>query len=146
MNQDTLQPVPQGRYLPSIRHHDTIYTSGMTPRENGVLKYAGKIQKNGSFETYHKAVELAAKNALLSAQDTLREDEEISKILQLVLYLNTEDGFDKHSKIADFASNFLVEKLGDKSIGSRVAVGAKTLPSNAMVEISMICIANLKKQ
>ena len=39
MNQDALQPVPQGRYLPSIRHHDTTYTSGMTPRENGVLKY-----------------------------------------------------------------------------------------------------------
>ncbi len=140
MNQDALQPVPQGRYLPSIRHHDTIYTSGMTPRENGVLKYTGKIQKNGSLEIYRKAVELATKNVLLSAQASLKENEEISRILQLTLYLNTENGFDEHSKIADFASNFLVEKLGAKSISSRVAVGVETLPSNAMVEISMVCI------
>lgn len=27
------QPIPQGKYLPAVRHADLIFTSGMTPRK-----------------------------------------------------------------------------------------------------------------
>jgi enamine deaminase RidA (YjgF/YER057c/UK114 family) len=54
------------------------------------------------------------------------------------VYLNAEEGFTAHAKIADFASELLIEKLGAGCIGSRAAIGVASLPSNASVEISMI--------
>lgn len=133
------RPIPQGRYLPAVRHNDIIYTSGMTPRTDGVLVYSGKIQVSKPIETYRKAVRLATKNALLSAQTVLQKNEKISLILHLSVYLNTEQGFSEHSKIADYASALLIKELGVDGIGSRVAVGVATLPSNALVEIALVC-------
>ncbi|MDX1809978.1 MAG: RidA family protein [Sulfurospirillaceae bacterium] len=132
------QPIPQGKYQPAIRHQDIVYTSGMTSRVQGVLMYTGKIQISKPIETYFQAVRLAAKNALLAAQAVLHEYEKISMILQLSVYLNAEQGFNEHSKIADFASAFLMEELGISIVGSRIAIGVATLPSNAPVEISLV--------
>ena len=44
MNQRIEQPIPQGKYLPAVRHADVIYTSGMTPRKAGILMYSGKSE------------------------------------------------------------------------------------------------------
>jgi len=132
-------PIPQGQYLPAIRHDNLVYTSGMTPRKNGKLIYSGKIQATGPIEVYHDAVQLATKNALLAAQACIQENEKISTILQLSVYLNTEEGFSQHSKVADYASSLLMNELGVSSIGSRAAIGVASLPSDALVEIVLVC-------
>ena len=44
MSEAIKQPIPQGKYLPAVRHADLIYTSGMTPRKTGNLLYSGKIR------------------------------------------------------------------------------------------------------
>jgi hypothetical protein len=31
------QPMPQGKYMPAVRHAELIYTWGMTPRKAGML-------------------------------------------------------------------------------------------------------------
>ncbi len=138
MSQITTQPIPQGQYLPAIRHNDIVYTSGMTPRKSGKLKYFGKIKTTSPTEIYCDAVQLATKNALLSLQACLDKNEKISIILQLTVYLNAEQGFEKHSKIADYASALLIKELGNNSIGSRAAIGVATLPSDALVEIALV--------
>lgn len=138
MSKGIEQPIPQGTYLPAVRHAGLIYTSGMTPRKAGVLKYSGKIRAGDQIETYRDAVRLATLNALAAAQACLREGENISVILQLNIFLNTEDAFTAHSKIADFASEMVIEHLGAGSIGSRAAIGVASLPSNAPVEVTLI--------
>jgi len=144
MSQNTDQPIPQGQYLPAIRHDDLVYTSGMTPRKNGKLIYSGKIQATKPVETYRDAVQLATKNALLAAKACLQKNEKISIILQLSVYLNTEEGFSKHSKVADYASSLLVDELGVSGIGSRAAIGVASLPSDALVEIVLVCAVTKK--
>lgn len=137
MSRTTAQPIPQGKYLPAVRHGDLIYTSGMTPRKAGKLLYSGKISLADSAGSHREAVRLATMNALVAAQALLREGEKITLILQLHVFLNAEDGFSAHAKIADFASEVLIEKLGPGCTGSRVAIGVSSLPSNATVEIAM---------
>lgn len=138
MNQKIEQPIPQGKYLPAVRHADVIYTSGMTPRKAGVLMYSGKIRATEPINSYKEAVQLATLNALIAAQNCLKGNEKISQILQLSVYLNAEQGFTLHAKIADFASELLIEQLGDDCVGSRVAIGVATLPSDATVEITLV--------
>jgi len=104
MNKIIEQPIPQGKYLPAVRHADMIYTSGMTPRKSGNLLYSGKIKVADPIDSFRDAVRLAALNALTAAQALLTEGEKISLISLLNVFLNTEEGFTAHPKIADFAS------------------------------------------
>ena len=138
MSQNMEQPIPQGKYLPSVRNADLIYTSGMTPRKAGRLIYSGKIRAGDPIESHRDAVRLATLNALVAAQACLKEGEKISVILQLTIFLNAEPDFTAHPKIADYASELLIEHLGPASIGSRAAVGVATLPSDAPVEVTLI--------
>ncbi len=135
MNKMTEQPVPQGKYLPAVRHADLIYTSGMTPREAGNLLYSGKIRAADPIESHRDAVRLAALNALTAARACVNPGERIAVILQLQVFLNAEEDFTAHARIADYASEVLIENLGADCIGTRAAVGAASLPSNAPVEI-----------
>ncbi len=131
-------PIPQGKYLSAVRHGDLIYTSGMTPRKAGKLLYSGKIRVVDSIEFHRDAVCLATLNALTAAKACLREGEKIALILQLNVFLNAEEGFTTHAKVADFASDALIENLGPDCIGSRATIGVSSLPSDAPVEIVII--------
>jgi enamine deaminase RidA (YjgF/YER057c/UK114 family) len=138
MSQNIELPIPQGKYLPEVRHADLIYTSGITPRKTGILIYSGKIRTNDPIESHRDAVRLATLNAFVAAQACLKESEKISANLQLNFFLNSESEFTAHSKIADYASEVLIEHLGAGSIGSRAAIGVASLPSDAPVEVTLI--------
>lgn len=138
MSKNIAQPIPQGKYLPAVRHADLIYASGMTPRKAGTLICSGKIRATDPIETHQDAIRMATLNALLASQTCLREGEKISIILQLNVFLNVEQGFTEHSKMADYASDLLIENLGTSSIGSRAAIGVATLPSDAPVEVTLV--------
>ena len=140
MRQHTTQLIPQGLYRSAVRHGKIIYTSGMTPRIDGTLRYKGKFRAAKKIKKYRKAVRLATGNALLAAQNSLKKGEKIM-VLQLNLFLNAEQGFTKHAKVADYASVLLREKLGVEGIGSRVSVGVATLPEDALVEVALVCAA-----
>ena len=133
--------IPQGKYIPASRAGKLIYTAGMTPRVNGQLIMVGKISPDEPLETYRDAVRQAVANALTAVKGALAEGEELEKIVNRIVFLNTEEGFTVHAKIADFASEYLVEELGEAGIGSRTAVGVKTLPGNCPCEIQLIALA-----
>lgn len=133
-----IQPIPQGDYIPARRHQDVIYTSGMTPRLNGVLQHLGPVRKDDAPEAHRAAVELACSNALTAARALLAPGESLGIILSLTVFIAAEPGFNKHSALADFASALLRRELGPAGIGARAAVGVATLPGNAPVEIQLI--------
>lgn len=139
MNTIDKKPVPQGKYLASVRDGNIIYTSGMTPRKAGELLFSGKIKTEDAVENYREAVELATLNAVGAAQNCLNKSEKIGIVLQMSVFLNAEEDFKNHAKIADFASATLINYLGEKSIGTRAAIGVASLPANAPVEITLVC-------
>lgn len=134
-------PNPQGDYVPAARNGNLIFTSGMTPRKDGVLMLAGLVRADEPLDTYRDAVVLACENALAAARARLRKDERIRAILSLTVYVAAEQGFTAHSRLADFASAFLRSELGTDGIGSRAAVGVATLPGNAPIEIQLVAAA-----
>jgi len=137
MSQDN-QPIPQGKYVPATRFNDTIYTAGMTPRKNGELIHIGKIMLSQDLSHYKEVVRQAAANALAAIQSQLQGKEEIQQILLLNVYVQAEEGFTAHAKLADFASAYFVEQLGDVGIGSRAAIGVASLPGNSPIEIQVV--------
>ena len=75
-------------------------------------------------------------------RNTLAEGEQIQKLLYMTVYINGEAGFSSHAKLADFASEYLVEELGEAGIGSRAAIGIASLPGEAPVEVQMVLMAS----
>ena len=139
MSEIKANPIPQGKYVPATRFGDLIYTAGMTPRKNGALIQTGRVEKDAPLENYKDAVRQAADNALTAACNQLAEGERIVRVLSMTVYVNAEDGFTSHAKIADFASDYLSEELGEASPMARVSIGVATLPGNAPVEIQLVC-------
>jgi len=131
-------PIPQGKYVPANRFGDLIFTAGMTPRDNGVLIKTGKIAIDDPIDDYRDAVRQAAKNALIAARNKLEEGEYIERIMLTTVYVNAQEGYTTQAKIADHATDYFCEELGDAGIASRAAVGVASLPGNAPVEIAII--------
>ena len=139
MSEKKANPIPQGKYVPATRFGDIVVTAGMTPRKNGQLIQTGRVLKDAPLEDYKDAVRQAVENALTAARNQLAEDERIVRVLSMTVYVNAEDGFTSHAKIADFASDYLNEELGAASPMARVSIGVATLPGNAPVEIQLMC-------
>ena len=131
-------PIPQGKYVPANRFGQFIFTAGMTPRNNGVLIKAGKVRLTDDLADYRDAVRQAAKNALTAARNKLEESESIAKLLSITVFINAEEGFTSQAKMADFASEYFCEELGESGIGARAAVGVASLPGDAPCEIQII--------
>lgn len=141
MSEVKANPIPQGKYVPATRYGNMIYTAGMTPRKNGVMILSGKVTKDTPLETYKEAVRQAADNALTAAKNKLAEGEKIVQVLTLTVYINAEPDFTTHAKFADFATDYLVEELGDAGVAARASIGMGSLPGNAPCEISIVCAA-----
>ena len=134
-------PIPQGKYVPAVRYGNFIFTAGMTPRLNGVATAVGRVKTNEPLEMYRAPARLAASNALNAALNKLKEGEKIVQVLDLKVYINAEDDFTAHAKLADFVSEYLCEELGEAGIAPRAAIGMGTLPAVAPIEVQLICAA-----
>ena len=139
MSEKKANPIPQSKYVPATRFGDLIFTAGITPRKNGVLIQTGKVSAAEPLDSYKDAVRQAADNALTAARNQLTDGEVIARVLSMTVYVNAEDGFTAHAKVADFASDFLNEELGGASPMARTSIGIASLPGNAPVEISLVC-------
>lgn len=132
------KPLPQGQYVVASRFENIIYTAGMTPRKNGILIQKGKVNKDKPLSHYKGAVRQAAANATTAALNTLTKQERLKQVLSFTIYVNTDETFETHSLLADFASEYFFEQIGNAGIGSRIAVGVSSLPGNAPIEIQLI--------
>lgn len=131
-------PVPQGNYVPARRSGKLIITAGMTPRIDGRLVSFGPVRSDAVVEDHREAIVLACSNALTAAQSLLQPGEELDAILAMTVYIAAEPDFTSHSRLADLASAFLFQELGQVGVCSRAAVGVASLPGGAPVEIQLM--------
>lgn len=134
-------PTPQGRYVPARRYGDLIFVAGVTPRENGVLRHAGQADPQASPDLYRPAAELATHLAIEAALTELRPGERLGAILSLTVWINAPCGYEQHSRIADFASEFIEHRLPAIGLPARAAIGASSLPGGALLELQLVAAA-----
>ncbi len=76
---------------------------------------------------------------LLSALQAAAGDlDHVARIVMLTVFVNAQDDFTDHSKVADGASDLIGRVFGDRGHPARLAVGAGSLPGGAAVEVAMI--------
>jgi enamine deaminase RidA (YjgF/YER057c/UK114 family) len=134
---------PAANYLPAVEHNGIVYISGQLPLGPQGLACRGRLGDNVSMEEGRKAARLCAINILAQAKAVLQGDlERISRVLRIGVFVASTPQFVEQHLVANGASDFLVEVLGERGRHARAAVGMSALPLEAAVEIdALIAVA-----
>jgi enamine deaminase RidA (YjgF/YER057c/UK114 family) len=130
---------PVANYAPYAQIGNIILVSGQTARENGQMKYAGKVGADYTIEQGQEAARLCALNVLSQINTVCKGDlDRVKKVVKLNVYVNATDDFKDHPLVANAASDLMVQIFGDHGVHGRAAVGCSSLPGGSAVEIEGI--------
>ena len=126
-------------YVPVMSHGDVLYVSGQLPMSSGALSWPGLLGGSVSLEQGREAARVCAINILAQAKAALGGDlERISQVLRITAFVASAPDFSDQHLVANGASDFLFEALGERGRHARAAVGVSALPLGAAVEIDAI--------
>lgn len=134
-------PVPAAavaNYVPFVISGNQVHVSGQLPLENGKPAVLGKLGDNVSIEDGARAARLCALGLLAQAKAAVGDLDRITRVIRITAFVASAPSFTDQPKVANGASDLLVQVLGDAGRHARVAVGAPSLPLNAAVEIDAI--------
>lgn len=131
-------PVPQGKYVPAVKRNGFIFTAGMTPRKDGVLIQKGKVEAGVPLETYQKAVEQAAKNALTGGAEHASARRKDSPDHAACGLRQRGTGLYGTHGPSRLCLCLLSGKARPAGISPRAALGMASLPKEAGVEVSIV--------
>jgi enamine deaminase RidA (YjgF/YER057c/UK114 family) len=129
---------PLANYVTLTRAGNLLFLAGHLPTKEGKLQYLGKLGKDLSVEDGYQAAQLCAINCLATIKSEVGDLDKVKKVLKVVGFVNSADGFIDQPKVVNGCSDLLAEVFGEAGRHARSAVGAPELPANAAVEIEMI--------
>lgn len=132
---------PAANYVPYAQSGKLLMTAGQLPLEAGKL-VTGLLGRDLDTEAGKKAARLCAINILAQIQAATGDLEQIARIVKITVFVASAADFTEQHLVANGASDFLAEALGERGKHARSAVGVAVLPLNAAVEIE--AIAELK--
>lgn len=128
---------PVASYVPVVIHSDTAFVSGQLPFVDGAL-VTGTLGKDVSVEDGAEAARACAMMILAQLVGAGIALDRIERIVKLGAFVASTDGFIDQPKIANGASDLMVEIFGDAGRHARSAVGVPALPLGAAVEVDAI--------
>ncbi|NYJ14518.1 enamine deaminase RidA (YjgF/YER057c/UK114 family) [Rhizobium leguminosarum] len=131
-------PTPLGAYVEAVRSGKLVFFSGMLPVINREPRYVGRVGGALTTEDGRKAAETATLSALAAAKDYLGSLDRVAKVVKLGVYIATEGDFRDHPKVADGASEMLLQVFGEEKLSGRVVLGVASLPLGVPVELELI--------
>jgi enamine deaminase RidA (YjgF/YER057c/UK114 family) len=131
-------PKPVGAYVPGVRAGGLLFTAGQLPLKDSRLVATGKVPSDVPLEDAQAAAKQAVLNALSAAAAEAGSLDAIRRIVRLNVFVSSAAGFSDQAKVANGASELLVELFGEAGRHTRCAIGASELPLNAPVELDLI--------
>jgi enamine deaminase RidA (YjgF/YER057c/UK114 family) len=127
-------------YVNHRRVDSSIHVAGQLPYKDGELMGRGIVGGDVDVETGRELARQAVLNALAVAVDAVGDLDRV-RIVQMLVFVASTPDFGLQSKVADAASELLVDVLGENGRHARTAIGVASLPRNSPVEIQMVCTA-----
>ena len=136
-------PQPMGAYVPYVIAGYFVYIAGEKATVKDKLVFKGKVGKDLSLKEGYEAARIAGLNCLGSLKAAIGDLDRVERIVKVVGYVNSADGFTEQPKVINGASELLLSIFGERGKHARVAVGVNELPSDSPVEVELI--AKLKE-
>jgi enamine deaminase RidA (YjgF/YER057c/UK114 family) len=89
-------------------------------------------------ETAKELARHAALNCLAAVVQAVGDLDRV-RVVQMLVFVASPPDFGLQSKVAEGASELLIEVLGENGRHARTAIGVAGLPLNTPVEIQMVC-------
>lgn len=131
-------PAPAAAYIPAQQTGNLVYTSGQDCKRDGVLVHEGKLGTDLTIEQGQEAARQTAINCLAVLKAHLGDLDRITKIVKVLSFVNSSDGFVEQPYVVNGASELFEEVFGDKGKHARSAISANELPFNTPVETEII--------
>lgn len=134
-------PVPAkavANYLTVTQTGQLIFTSGQLPLQDGKLLTIGLLGREVDVETGRLAARCCAANVLSQVRAAIGDLAKITRLNKITVFVASAPGFTEQHLVANGASDFFVDVLGDPGRHARSAVGVAALPMNAPVEVEAI--------
>lgn len=128
---------PVAAYVPTVRVGNQVWTSGQLPFVDGKLPATGKVGGEVDEATAQDLARTAALNAL-AAVDAQVGIDKVTRVLKIVGFVASAEGFSGQPGVVNGASNLMVEVFGEAGAHARSAVGVAELPLGAPVEVELI--------
>jgi enamine deaminase RidA (YjgF/YER057c/UK114 family) len=130
---------PVANYVGWVRAGNLVFTSGQVPLKDGKFQFQGKVGGEISVEQAGEAAKICAVNVIAQIKGALNSDlDRVKRVVKLVVFVNASPEFTDQPKVANGASDLMVEVFGDKGKHARSAVGAGSLPLNVSVEVEAV--------
>jgi enamine deaminase RidA (YjgF/YER057c/UK114 family) len=132
-------PRPVAAYVPAVRTGALLFVSGQIPLIDGKVAWTGPVSSKVSLEEARKAARQCAINALAVLSGELGGDlDRVRRIVRVGVFVCSDPGFADQPKVANGASELLVEVFGEAGRHARAAVGSIDLPLGAPVEVELV--------
>lgn len=132
---------PVAAYVPAVRTGAHVYTSGQLPFVDGQLGVTGKVGAEVSPDEAKALARICALNAL-AAVHALAGIDSVLRVVKLVGFVASADGFTGQPAVINGASELMREVFGDAGQHARSAVGVAELPLGSPVELELIVEVN----
>jgi enamine deaminase RidA (YjgF/YER057c/UK114 family) len=127
---------PVANYVGWVRTGNLVFTSGQVPLKDGKFQFQGKVGGDISVEQAVQATKLCAVNVISQIKGALEGNlDRVKRVVKLTVFINGVPEFTEHPKVANGASDLMVEVFGDKGKHARSAVGSGSLPLSVSVEV-----------
>jgi enamine deaminase RidA (YjgF/YER057c/UK114 family) len=127
---------PVASYVPVVVHGGFAYTSGQLPFVDGKL-VTGKLGDTVTLEEGQAAAR-ACGLMILAQLEAAGLLERVEQVVKLGGFVASTADFTDQPKVANGASDLMVEVFGDAGKHARSAVGVPVLPLDAAVEVDAI--------
>ena len=136
----SLPPVapPVAAYVPAVRTGNYVYVSGQLPIVDGKLQATGKVGASVGTEEAAALARICALNGLAAAAGAAGGLDAITRIVKVTCFVASAPSFTGQAQVANGASEFLIQVLGDAGKHARSAIGMVVLPLDTPVEVELI--------
>ena len=136
-------PKPVATYVSFLQVGSLLFLSGVVPSRNGQIMFCGKLGREYSKEEGYEATKITILNALANIRLALGTLDRVKRIVKMIGYVASQDGFVEQPFVINGASDLLVKIFGEAGRHARVAVGVAELPLGVPVELELIVEVSL---
>lgn len=130
---------PVANFLSARRMGDLLFISGQISKRADGDGVVGRVGDEVSIDEGRRAASIATLNLLAQiAAATDGQVGSVAAVLQLRVFVASTPTFDRHSAVADGASDLLTDVFGEAGRHVRTAVGVASLPAGTAVELDAV--------
>ena len=128
---------PVAAYVATVEAGGVLHVSGQLPFVDGGLM-TGRLGEDRDLDFGNSAARACGLMLLAQVQKAAGSLDRVARVVKLGVFVSSAPGFTDQPKVANGASELMVEVFGDNGRHARSAVGVPVLPLGAVVEVDAI--------